>query len=84
MLGFGVCIADAFPQTFQDIGPGLGVETFIGTEALHHSLDHLFLNAVGAGFSLPKIKHFCQPADDGGIGVSVPVFKTEVISKFLQ
>jgi hypothetical protein len=44
---------------------------------LHNGLDDLFLDPVRAGFAFPIIEHFGEPANDGGIFVSVPVFETE-------
>jgi len=42
LLGLGVGFPDPLPQASQGIGAGLGTQSVIGAESLHHGLNDLF------------------------------------------
>ena len=80
---FGVLILDALPQPFQRISAAFRLQSIIGTQARNDSLNDLFSYAIDARFRFPIIEHLCKTADNGGIVISIPVFKTEKFSEFL-
>ena len=77
LRGFGIGFADAFPQTSQHIGPGLGAQPIVGAESLHDGLNDFLLNSIRSSIPFPVLQHFSQSTDDGAVAVSVLVFETE-------
>ena len=81
---FGVCLAETFPEPLERVGAALGSQAFVARQSLGHGLDDGLFDALGAGFTFPKVEDLDQSADDGGVVISVLVFETEEFAEFFE
>jgi hypothetical protein len=84
LRGFGIGLAETFPQAFERVGAACGGQAFVAFETLGHGLDDGLFHAFGAGFTFPKVEDLDESADDGGVVVAVLVFETEEFAEFFE